>query len=123
MSHVLIVEDDGIVAADLESMLRSAGHTIAGVARTGREAVELAKANMPDLVLLDVMLADHISGMEVKLIIERELKRSICVIFLSAVRLKDYPELQSKITDGTFLPKPYTIEALLNCIETVMKSR
>ena len=122
MPHILIVEDDAIVAADLEITLRNAGHTIAGIARTGREAIELAKTNNPDLILLDVMLADQISGMEVKFIIESELKKSISCIFLTAVRLKNYPELQAKIEDGAFLPKPYTSEALLRSIEAVMAS-
>jgi CheY-like chemotaxis protein len=63
-TRVLIIEDEPIIAADLEGILLDLGHTVAGKATTHREAVALAKAHSPGLVLCDVQLADGSSGIE-----------------------------------------------------------
>lgn len=61
---VLIIEDEPIIALDLESLVKDLGHDVAGVAATRDEAVALAKAARPGLVLADVRLADGSSGID-----------------------------------------------------------
>ena len=63
-TSVLIIEDEPIIALDIESMVRELGHEVTGVARTHREAVEMVKARPPGLVLADIQLADGSSGLE-----------------------------------------------------------
>ena len=63
-TSVLIIEDEPIIALDIESMVRDLGHEVTGVARTHREAVEMVKARPPGLVLADIQLADGSSGLE-----------------------------------------------------------
>ncbi len=63
-TSVLIIEDEPIIALDLESMVRDLGHEVTGVARTHREAVEMVKARPPGLVLADIQLADGSSGLD-----------------------------------------------------------
>lgn len=61
---VLIIEDEALIALDLESLVESLGHRVEGVARTRAEAVSLAKLNPPGLILADIKLADGSSGVD-----------------------------------------------------------
>jgi len=63
-TSVLIIEDEPIIALDIESMVRDLGHEVTGVARTHAEAVKMVKARPPGLVLADIQLADGSSGLD-----------------------------------------------------------
>jgi response regulator NasT len=54
--RVLIAEDEGFVAAGLQAQLKALGHQVVGLARDGQEAVALAEALLPDLVIMDIRL-------------------------------------------------------------------
>ena len=58
----VIVEDEAVVAMDLERSLKRQGITVAGVAATAREAVRMIREANPDLVLLDIRLRDEHDG-------------------------------------------------------------
>ena len=60
--RVLIVEDEALVAAELEWLVVDAGHEPVGSAVTGEEAIELAKSHRPELALVDVNLVDGPTG-------------------------------------------------------------
>src|SRR5262245_45300216 len=67
MSHkasILIVEDEAGVAADLASKIERAGYRVLGTAPRGEAAIELARIEAPDLVLMDIRLAGHLDGVE-----------------------------------------------------------
>lgn len=84
-TNVLIIEDEPLIALDLQGIVESLGHRVVGVARTDREAVAKARATRPGLVLADIQLADGSSGMDaVNHILETI---SVPVIFITA-----YPE-------------------------------
>ena len=61
---ILIVEDEMLLALDLEQMLRNAGYEVCGVATDVDEAVSAAEKHMPDLALMDVRLAHDSSGID-----------------------------------------------------------
>jgi DNA-directed RNA polymerase specialized sigma24 family protein/CheY-like chemotaxis protein len=63
-TNVLIIEDEPIIAMDLETLMESLGHKVTGVARTEKEAIRLASAKRPGLVLADIQLADGSSGID-----------------------------------------------------------
>jgi len=63
-TSVLIIEDEMLIAMDLETLVESLGHRVAGTARTRAEATALAKAGRPGLVLADIQLADGSSGLD-----------------------------------------------------------
>jgi CheY-like chemotaxis protein len=63
-TRVLVIEDEPIIAADLESIVEGLGHTVTGNAVTHKEAVELAKRDRPGLILCDIQLADDSSGLD-----------------------------------------------------------
>ena len=84
-TDVLIIEDEVLIAIDLETLVESLGHRVIGIARTHAEAVKLAQAKQPGLILADIQLADGSSGLDAV----NELLRSLeaPVIFITA-----YPE-------------------------------
>jgi len=59
---VMIVEDEGIVVADLQSMVKRLGYTVVGTASSGEEAVKLADSLKPDLILMDIHLDGEMDG-------------------------------------------------------------
>ncbi len=84
-TEVLIIEDEPIIAMDLEMLVESLGHTVIGNARTHKEAVAIAGSRRPGLILADIQLADGSSGLEAVNEILPNL--SVPVIFITA-----YPE-------------------------------
>jgi CheY-like chemotaxis protein len=62
--RVLVVEDEYFVALDAEDALASAGFEVVGIATTAAEAVEIAQAKRPDLVLMDIRLAGARDGID-----------------------------------------------------------
>ena len=81
-TDVLIIEDETFIAIDLEGLVEGLGHRVLGVARTHSEAIALAKAKRPGLILADIQLADGSSGLDAV----NELLRTfeVPVIFITA---------------------------------------
>jgi CheY-like chemotaxis protein/DNA-directed RNA polymerase specialized sigma24 family protein len=63
-TKIMIIEDEPLIALDLESLVESLGHQVTGVARTRTEAVKLAGERRPGLILADIQLADGSSGLD-----------------------------------------------------------
>lgn len=100
---VLIIEDEPMIAMDLETIVRDLGHDVAGIAVTADEAVALAKLTKPGLVLADIQLADNSSGIDAVRDILNEFP--VPVIFITA-----FPErlLTGERPEPTFLiTKPF----------------
>ncbi|MBC2776983.1 response regulator [Parasphingopyxis marina] len=81
-TDVLIIEDEPIIAMDLESIVRDVGHEVTGIAVTRDEAVAEAHAKAPGLVLADIQLADDSSGIDAVQDILTEI--DVPVIFITA---------------------------------------
>lgn len=81
-ASVLVVEDQLIIAADIENKLNTLGYQVVGPTDSGFSAVELASRKRPDLVLMDVRLNGSMDGLEAAVIIRRDL--GLPVLFLSA---------------------------------------
>ncbi|WP_415404421.1 response regulator [Tateyamaria sp. SN3-11] len=62
--RVMIIEDEPIIAADIQAIVKTLGHEVTGIARTHKEAVALGKEQNPDLILADIQLADNSSGID-----------------------------------------------------------
>jgi CheY-like chemotaxis protein len=81
-TSVLIIEDEPLIAMDIENMVESLGHTVTGIARTHNEAIKLFNERKPGLVLADIQLADGSSGIDAVNDILRAV--SVPVIFITA---------------------------------------
>jgi PAS domain S-box-containing protein/putative nucleotidyltransferase with HDIG domain len=79
---VMIVEDEAIVALDIKNRLQGLGYEPAGTARSGREALELAREIGPDVILMDIMLEGDMDGIDAARAINAEM--SAPVIYLTA---------------------------------------
>lgn len=115
-ARILIIEDEPIIAMDIEMIVRELGHDVVGVATTHREAVDEAQKHQPGLVLADIQLADNSSGIEAVQEILTDLK--VPVIFITA-----FPErlLTGDRPEPAFLlTKPYQPATLRAAISQVL---
>ncbi len=114
---VMIIEDEAIIAMDIESIVAEMGHRVTGVARTRDEAVKLGKADVPDLILADIQLADNSSGIDaVNDLLEALGQRP--VIFITA-----FPErlLTGDKPEPAFLiSKPYSVDQVMSAVSQAM---
>jgi CheY-like chemotaxis protein len=115
-TNVLIIEDEPIIALDIEAMVEELGHSVTGIARTHREAVDMVRLHRPGLVLADIQLADGSSGLDAV----NEILGSIDlpVIFITA-----YPErlLTGEKPEPAFLiTKPFQADAVKAAISQAL---
>ena len=81
-TEIMIIEDEPLIAMDIEAMVEDLGHTVTGIAKTRDEAIELFARTQPKMVLADIQLADGSSGIDA---VNQILKTSnIPVIFITA---------------------------------------
>jgi DNA-directed RNA polymerase specialized sigma24 family protein len=102
-TDVLIIEDEPLIAMDIEEIVKQLGHRVTGIARTRSEAGELAASNRPGIILADIQLADGSSGIDA--VNDLLTGFSVPVIFITA-----YPErlLTGERPEPTFLiTKPF----------------
>jgi two-component system response regulator LytT len=81
-TNILIVEDESIVAKDIQHSLKKIGYTVVATCSTGEEAIRTTEELKPDLVLMDIMLKGDMSGIEAAAQIRE--KYNIPVIYLTA---------------------------------------
>ena len=114
---ILIVEDESIVAFDLEVQLLNAGYCVIGSVDTGAEAVRKGLQGDQDLILMDIRLKGPLNGIQAARQIKAQ--RNIPVIFLSALTDPDTLEEARTIPDTTFVRKPFSLPDLIKAIHRV----
>ncbi len=115
---ILIVEDENLVAKDIQSILKSIGYQVTAMVNTGDKAIQEVEENRPDLVLMDIKLKGKMEGIEVA----KELKDrfSIPVVFLTAYA-DDNLLNKAKITEPYgYIIKPYQPKELQTTIEMAL---
>jgi diguanylate cyclase (GGDEF)-like protein/PAS domain S-box-containing protein len=117
-TRILIVEDESLIARDIEDMVRQAGYEICAVVGTGEEAIEKAETTHPDLILMDIILGGEMDGVEAAEKIREEF--SIPVIYLTAHT--DETTLQrAKLTEPVgYTLKPVEQKELMTVIEMAL---
>lgn len=114
-ARILVVEDEAIVAADIQDRLTALEYVIAGTADTGVDAIRLAAELKPDLVLMDIMLKGDMLGTDAAAKIREELK--LPVIYLTA-NSNDTTFLKARDTEPFgFILKPFEESTLRVNIE------
>ncbi len=116
--QILIVDDERIVAEDIKISLQRLGYSVPGTAISGEEAVKKAEDMQPDLVLMDIVLAGEMDGIEASALIRSRLE--IPVVYLTAC--SDQKTLKkAKITDPfEYIIKPYEDKYLQVTIEMAL---
>jgi DNA-binding LytR/AlgR family response regulator len=80
--NILIVEDESIIAKDIQQTLNRLGYHVVGIASSGEKAIQLIQTQHTDLVLMDIMLKGDMTGIDVAKVIKE--KYSIPIIYLTA---------------------------------------
>ncbi len=103
---ILIAEDDELMLRTLEFRLKKDGHTIL-IARDGREAIELIDANVPDLVITDIMMP-YSSGMEIVGFLKQKYDNRIKVIILSGMGQENVILEAFRLGADDYITKPFS---------------
>jgi signal transduction histidine kinase len=104
-TKILVVEDETILAKDIQICLRKLGYTVSGIASSGEEAIQKVSEDCPDLILMDIKIKGDIDGIETAKHIKESF--SIPVVYLTAHA--DDPTLaRAKITEPYgYILKPF----------------
>jgi PAS domain S-box-containing protein len=115
---ILIVEDERIVARDIQNRLTRLGYTVVGVTRYGEEAVRLAAELRPDLVLMDIRLDGPMDGVTAAQEIHNRLQ--LAVVYLTAYADEE-TLLRARVTEPFgYILKPFEERELRTAIELAL---
>jgi len=112
---IVVVEDESIVAKDLQSSLKNMGYSVPAVVSTGEKAIEAVHKYRPNLILMDIMLKGEMSGIDAAKIIKERF--DIPVVFLTAYADEDTLEKAKPSVPYGYIIKPFKEKELQTTIE------
>lgn len=113
--NLLIVEDDPIIAADLERSMKKMGYSVIDAVDSGEEALEIIKQNTPDLVLMDIQLEGDLDGVDTAHLISRI--APVPIIYLTS-NTDERTFNRAKLTQPHgFLSKPFRLTDIKHSID------
>ena len=115
---VLIVEDEAVVALDLKLQLLGLGYTVTGMAASSAQALALAEARVPDLVLMDVRLQGPTDGIETARLLRE--RYGVPLIFLTSYSDDETVRRAAGTAPYGYLTKPYQLRELRAGIEVAL---
>jgi two-component system, response regulator PdtaR len=118
--RLLIVEDDFLVASQMEAALTDAGFDIAGVAVSANEAIALAGSKRPALCVRDIRLAGTRDGIDAAIEIFKTL--GIRCIFATAHADQGVRSRAEKAEPLGWLQKPYSMASLVEAVRTALRA-
>ena len=116
--RIMVVEDDFLVAMQMESALTDAGFEVAGVASSGEDAIGLALSERPRLVVMDIRLAGDRDGIDTALQLFAE--RGIRCIFATAHQDEQARKRAAPAVPLGWLQKPYTMTSLVGMVRQAL---
>lgn len=116
--RILIVEDEKIIALDLQRRLERFGYSVVGMASDGAEAVAAAREGRPDIILMDIMLAGAMDGIEAAKQVRAEL--GIPVIFLTAYTDERTLDRAKEVEPFGYILKPFKERELYTTIDIAL---
>ena len=116
---VLIVEDKLIPAEYLSCTLKENGYSVLDIADTGHKAIEIAKKEKPDVVLMDIMLKEQMSGTEAAIEICRN-SPDCKIIYLTAYSNKEIIDSAYESRAYAYLLKPYREQEILATVQLAL---
>ena len=121
MMRILIVEDEIILAMNLQMELEQLGFEVIGIAKESTKALLLIEKNKPDLILMDIVIQGNISGIELTAIVNQ--KYGTPVIYGTAHRDNATIEQANKTKHYGILFKPFQLNELSSAINKVVDER
>lgn len=121
MSRILVVDDDTSLLQMMGLMLKRAGHT-AIMASDGREGIEIARREKPDMAIIDIMMPD-VSGYEVCSMLRKDPQtKDIPLLILTALSQHEYRKRAEESGADGFVTKPVTRDDLVGHIDELLRS-
>jgi len=118
MPNIVIVEDELIAAEYLKEILHLNDFNVLDIIDNGKEAKKKIPLLKPDIVLMDIMLKDDISGSEVALYL-KQVMPNIVIIFLTAYADNEMVEYAIEANTYGYLMKPYNEKEIVNTLRVV----
>ncbi|GJE12533.1 MULTISPECIES: response regulator [Methylobacterium] len=116
--RILVVEDEALIALELECLLDDLGHVTVGVAGNAAEAIAMAKTTAPDVALVDIHLVDGPTGIEVARVLSAD--RRTTVVFMTANAKRIPPDFAGAIG---VIAKPYSERVVASTLDYVADRR
>lgn len=117
-SRILIVEDERLVAEDLQDTLTQVGYAVAGIVASGERAIDKVAETSPDLVLMDINLSGEMDGISAAEVIRT--RHGTPVVYLTAFS-NDRTLARARETDAFgFIVKPFQEKAVIAAIEMAL---
>ncbi len=117
-ANILVVEDEPIVAKDIQLSLRRLGYRVPATANSGEEAIRKTRESHPDLILMDIVLKGKMDGVETVQHIRKQC--DVPVIYLTAYA-DDHTLERAKVTSPAgYMLKPYQPNELRTTIELAL---
>lgn len=115
---ILVVEDENILALGLKKKLEKLGYTVTGIAASGQETIEKVADNLPDLILMDIVLKGDMDGIETAKKLNETL--TIPVIYLTAYADDAILKRAAATVPYGYILKPYKEKELKANIEMAL---
>jgi len=119
LNRIVIVEDELIAAEYLKELLVANGFEVLEIIDTGKKAAALIPTLNPDIVLMDIMLKDNMSGSEVALRLKASVPH-IAILFLTAYADDEMVEYAIDANSYGYLMKPYNEKEIVNTLKVVL---
>jgi CheY-like chemotaxis protein len=121
VARILIVEDERLIAVDLQRRLTRLGYAVVALAASGAEAVQKALALCPDAVLMDIRLQGDMDGVEAAQQIHAS--TAIPVVFMTAYVDEDTQQRIRATSPWSCLYKPFATNEVQSVLEHVLSVR
>src|SRR5690606_20369950 len=115
-TDVMIIEDEPLIAMDIEQMVQSMGHSVTGVARTHAEALKLFNEKRPGLVLADIQLADGSSGIDAV----NDILKSVTVPVIFITAFPERPLTGERPEPAFLVTKPFQPDMVKALVSQVL---
>ena len=119
-TRVMVVEDESIVAKNIQTRLKQLGYLVPATVSSGEEALEEIDNIRPNLVLMDIVLDGKLDGVETAEIIYNKYK--IPVVYLTAYADDETLERAKKSIPYGYIVKPFEINELRSAIEIALNN-
>ncbi len=116
--RIYIVEDEQIIALDLQRRLERLGYIVCGSAASGEEALAGIRKTLPDLILMDIMIHGSLDGISVAIELKKDL--NIPVIFLSAYTDNKTLDRAKEVSPLGYILKPFKERELATMLEMAL---
>ncbi|MEM1043711.1 MAG: DNA-binding response regulator [Bacteroidota bacterium] len=115
---VVVVEDEAIIARDLQRTLTRAGYRVPGTAATADDALALVETHAPDLVFVDIVLRGERDGLWLGRVLREE--HSVALLYLTSHADRRTVEQARQTRPNGYLVKPFTAEGVFAAAEAAL---